>query len=51
MGFRKICFFDITDLELESFYNLKYASTKGKKKKVEKEIDILKNKLQRRITE
>jgi hypothetical protein len=51
IGFRKVSFIDISSMELESFYNLKYSELKGKPKKISKEIDILRNKLRRRVTE
>lgn len=47
----KVCFIDISHIDLESFYNLKYTSNKGKKKKINKQLDILKNKIQRKIIE
>lgn len=51
VGFRQVFFIDISSMDLESFYNLKYAAIKGKKKKYTKELDILKSKLQRRAVE
>ena len=51
IGFRKMSFIDISSMDLESFYNLKYVVTKAKKKNINKELDILKNRLQRKVTE